>query len=55
MQAISGTSVANTPADDRALSLIEHFLTASSQVIPQMIFTMFNPQEDQYFVRELGE
>jgi hypothetical protein len=52
MQAISGTSVANTPADDRALSLIEHFLTASSQVIRQMILTMFNPQEDQYFVLE---
>lgn len=52
MQAISGTSVANTPPDDRALSLIEHFLTVSSQAMREMILTMFNPQEDQYFAPE---
>ncbi len=52
IHAISRTNTAEAPADDRALSLIEHFLETSSQVIPAMIVTMLNPQEDQYFARE---
>lgn len=49
MHALSRTSTTETPADDRALSLIEYFLETSSRAIPAMIVTMLNPQQDQYF------
>jgi hypothetical protein len=52
MHAISRSSTAQAPADDTALSLIENFLVVNSGTIPTMVVTMFNPQEDRYFLQK---
>jgi len=48
MQAISRSVTSDTPADDRALSLIERFLDLNVSEIPKMVVTVLNPYEDLY-------
>ena len=45
--AISGSSIAGEPTDDRALSLIERFLNLNAEVVPEMVVKLINPTEDQ--------
>lgn len=47
--AISRSAFHEIPADDKALSLIEQFLIFNSTSIPNMIATILNPQEDEWF------
>ena len=47
--AISRSVVPGEPADDKALSLIERFLDLNQSVVPEMVVTILNPYEDEYF------
>jgi hypothetical protein len=47
--AISRSAFQDIPADDKALSLIEQFLNFNSAAIPNMIATILNPHEDEWF------
>jgi hypothetical protein len=48
MHAISRSVMSDTPADDRALSLVERFLDINVSAIPEMVVTVLNPHEDFY-------
>jgi hypothetical protein len=48
MHAISRSVVADSPADDQSLSLIERFLDINVGAIPEMIVSVLNPNEDRY-------
>jgi hypothetical protein len=48
MHAISRSVVADMPADDQSLSLIERFLDINSSEIPDMVVSVLNPHEDRY-------
>ena len=47
--AISRSTFQDTVPDDKALSLIEHFLILNSQIVPNMVATILNPHEDAWF------
>jgi hypothetical protein len=46
--AISRSVMADLPADDQALSLIEKFLEMNSSEVPSMVVSVLNPHEDEY-------
>jgi hypothetical protein len=46
--AISGSSILGESSDDKSLSLIELFLDLNRNQIPEMVFAVLNPSEDQY-------
>jgi hypothetical protein len=48
IHAISRSVMSEAPADDQALSLIERFLDLNGSVIPGMVVTVLNPDEDRF-------
>jgi len=50
VQAISRSSTTDAPADDQALSLIERFLEYNSNVFPNIVTAILNPDEDRFSV-----
>jgi hypothetical protein len=46
--AISRSVMAELPADDQALSLVEKFLDINSNSVPSMVVSVLNPHEDEY-------
>jgi hypothetical protein len=48
IHAISRSVVADMPADDQSLSLIERFLDINGSEIPEMVVSVLNPKEDRY-------
>jgi len=40
--------VPGEPADDKALSLIEHFLDLNAMEVPDMVVKVLNPHEDDF-------
>lgn len=46
--AISRTVLADKPADDEMLALLEHFLDVNANDIPYLVVQVMNPHEDRY-------
>jgi hypothetical protein len=47
--AISRSTFQETPPDDKALSLIEEFLSLNSSIFPSVVAAILNPHEDEWF------
>jgi hypothetical protein len=47
--AISRSTFQEIAPDDKALSLIEEFLTLNSTILPNVVATILNPYEDEWF------